>query len=63
MKEIKVTSSYLKMDRAVTGCQNSEAVVQCNNRKFLDKLQSTCNCIPPNLGDIFDKVGGGEGGE
>ena len=62
VKEIKVTSSYLNMDRAVTGCQNVESLVHCNNRKFRDQLQSTCNCFPPNLRDIFQEVGDGDGG-
>ena len=62
VKEIKVTSSYLNMDRAVTGCQNVESLVHCNNRKFRDQLQSTCNCFPPNLRDIFEEVGDGDGG-
>ena len=52
-----MTSSYLNMDRAVTGCQDIESPVHCNNRKFLDQLLSTCKCFPPNLWDLFDKVG------
>ena len=56
VKEIKVTSSYLNMDRGVTGCQNIESVEKCNSRKFLDRLQSSCNCFPPNLLDIFAEV-------
>ena len=52
-----MTSACLTLDRAVTGCQNVESLAQCNNRKFLDQLQATCNCYPPNLRDILDKVG------
>ena len=57
-----MTSAFLTLDRAVTGCQNVESLAQCNNRKFLDQLRSTCNCYPPNLRDIMDKVGGGGNG-
>ena len=58
-----MTSSFLTLDRAVTGCQNVESLAQCNNRKFLDQLRSTCNCYPPNLRDIMDKVGDGGDGD
>ena len=38
VKEIKVTRSYLNMDKAVTGCQNTEYRDNCNSRKFLAGL-------------------------
>ena len=47
----------------MTGCQNTESLSVCNNRKFRDQLTSTCNCFPPNLRDIIDEVGDGDHGD
>ena len=52
VKEIKVTRSYLNMDKAVTGCQNTESKDKCNSRRFLAGLQSLCGCVPLAAGEV-----------
>ena len=47
-----MTKSYLNMDKAVTGCQNTESKDKCNSRRFLAGLQSLCGCVPLAGGEV-----------
>ena len=45
IKEIKVTDSYLSMDKDVKGCQK-ESFDDCTTRKYMNALMNKCHCLP-----------------
>ena len=45
IKEIKVTDSFLSMDKGVKGCQK-ESFDDCTTRKYMNALMSKCHCLP-----------------
>ena len=49
LKEIKVTSNLLELDKNVIGCQNEEPLFNCTTRKYIDSLMYQCGCLPYNI--------------
>ena len=49
LEEIKVTDSYLGLDKTITGCQTKESYHSCITRNYIDKLMKTCNCLPLSM--------------
>ena len=54
-KEIKVTDSFLEMEKDVTKCQNVESIQECTTKQYINRALRQCQCLPYNLG-IFKKV-------
>ena len=49
LTDIKVTESYLGLDRNVRKCQNEEPFFNCTTRKYIDSLLRECGCLPFNI--------------
>ena len=49
LKEIKVTDDFHQMDEKTKNCQNVEAFEDCTTRKYLEKLDHECSCVPYKL--------------
>ena len=45
IKEIKVTDSYMKLDKDFRGCQNEEEINHCTTKQYLDSLLKDCGCL------------------
>ena len=50
LKEIKVTDSYLGLDKNVKGCQNEESLEECTTRQHMDTYLQQCGCLPIAIG-------------
>ena len=50
MKEMKVTDSFLSLNKEVRGCQNVEPFEDCTTRNYLESLRNNCGCIPFAMG-------------
>ena len=46
VKEIKVTESFLDLDKDVIKCQNKESFDQCKTRTYINSLNNQCGCLP-----------------
>ena len=46
IKEIKVSQSYLRLDRDVRNCQNNEQFDNCTTTHYLDTILGECGCLP-----------------
>ena len=46
LKEIKVTESYLGIDRDVRACQNIQTIEKCRTQKYIRGIIGTCGCLP-----------------
>ena len=49
IKEIKVTNSFLGMDKEKTECQNEEDPEDCKSRHNMNAFIQHCGCIPFGL--------------
>ena len=49
LTEIKVTESFLGLDKNVRDCQNEESLYDCSNRKYVDTMLDQCGCLPLNM--------------
>ena len=49
MKEIKVTDSFLGLDKDTRNCQNIESYIDCESRLHLKNLRKACGCLPLSL--------------
>ena len=49
VKEIEVTDDFLGLKLSKRKCQNDEKYEDCTTRKYLQKIQSHCQCIPYQL--------------
>ena len=48
IKEIKVTNSFLSLDKDIRGCQE-ESNDECTTRKYMNTLMNKCQCLPFHL--------------
>ena len=55
LQEVKVTDSFLGLDRAVITCQNEQPFANCTTEQYLKSLVDECRCIPMSLG-LLKKV-------
>ena len=55
LQEVKVTDSFLGLDRAVITCQNEQPFANCTTEHYLKSLVDECRCIPMSLG-LLKKV-------
>ena len=55
LQEVKVTADFLQLDMKYRNCQNKESFEDCTSRKYLEKVQQECNCIPYRLIDFENK--------
>ena len=53
VKEIKVTTNFLKMPEEVRKCGNEVSFQDCKNSKFTVEIPEFCNCTPPAFGVIL----------
>ena len=49
LKEIRVTESYLGLDKEKRGCQNLEPIDNCTTRQYQDTIIGECGCLPLNI--------------
>ena len=49
MKEIKVTDSFMGLDRDTRNCQNIETYNDCKSRQHSENLRKVCGCLPLSL--------------
>ena len=49
VKEVLVTESFLGMEQETIGCSNKEDTGSCHTRRYLERLNATCHCIPFSL--------------
>ena len=49
MKEIKVTESYLGLDKNIRECQPEEPFYNCTTRMYHDTFIEQCGCLPLNI--------------
>ena len=54
LKEVKVTESFLGLDKDVTQCQNKESYNDCKTKKYVNALIEFCGCIPFSLNTIYE---------
>ena len=50
LAEIKVTGSYLGLDRETIECQDEEPYHNCTTRSYLEIILEQCGCLPKHLG-------------
>ena len=55
IKEIRVTDSFLSMDKDIKGCQK-ESYDDCTRRKYLKTLINRCQCLPFHLNFIDQEI-------
>ena len=46
MKEIKVTESFLGLEKEYGNCQNVEPLEECTTRHHINMYLNTCGCLP-----------------
>ena len=46
---VKATDDFHQMDEKTKNCQNVEAFEDCTTRKYLEKLDHECSCVPYKL--------------
>ena len=51
VKEIKVTDSFLGLDKDVINCQNRESLNECKTREYINTLNNQCGCLPSAISD------------
>ena len=49
LKEIKVTESFLGLDKDTRKCQNEEPILNCTSRHYTESILKKCGCIPANM--------------
>ena len=49
LKEIRVTESYLGLEKEKRGCQNLEPIDNCTTRQYHDTIIGECGCLPLNI--------------
>ena len=49
VKDVKVTDSYLELDKSVRGCQNEESYEDCTTSYYIKTLLENCKCLPFNI--------------
>ena len=47
--QIKITDSFLGLDKDIRKCQNDEPYLNCTTRKYHETLLSKCGCLPFNI--------------
>ena len=52
VKEVKVTDDFLTMNPEIRNCQELETFEDCTTRKYINKLENECHCVPYNLRDF-----------
>ena len=55
MEQILAKDSLLTLDESIRRCQKNPQDV-CTNKKFLDALQTNCQCLPFQLKFLVEKV-------
>ena len=55
LKEIKVTESYLGLDKDIRNCQNYESLFKCGTKQYIETFLAECGCLPFNI-RLTDKV-------
>ena len=55
LTEIKVTESFLALDKNIRKCQNEEPLNNCTTRHYIDILLKKCGCLPPSI-NLSNKV-------
>ena len=55
LKEVRVTESFLGLDKDVIQCQNKQSYNDCKTKKHVDALMKFCGCLPFSL-NVKDKV-------
>ena len=56
IKEIKVTESFLGLDKDDRSCQNHEYLEDCTTNQFISSYLHQGGCIPFNLRSLMKEV-------
>ena len=56
MKEVKVTESFLTLNKEKRGCQDEETLDDCITRNYIDSIINTCGCLPFQIGLFNNEV-------
>ena len=49
IRDIKVTDSYLGLDKTDRNCQNEESYYNCTTQIYMDTVLQKCKCLPLNM--------------
>ena len=52
LKEIKVTSSFLREAEDIRKCQGRQTLVECSEEFLMKNIIATCKCVPLNIKDF-----------
>ena len=55
LKELKVTDSYLGLDKKTKKCQTEESLHNCTTKQYLKTIYGKCGCLPLTM-QLNDKV-------
>ena len=49
LKEIKVTDSFLGLDKSIMACQTGESLHNCTTKHYQKTIFDQCGCMPLNM--------------
>ena len=49
LKEIKVTESFIGMDKKISECQTEDSFYNCETRHYLEAILAKCKCLPVTM--------------
>ena len=49
VKEVRVTDSFLGLEKETRGCQTDESYENCTTNAFVEKSLELCGCLPFNI--------------
>ena len=52
LKEIKVTSSFLGLEKVIRKCGGGQRTEECDEDFLMKEIVGSCNCVPLNLKDF-----------
>ena len=50
VKEVSVTVSFLTLKDETKKCQKEQTFDECKTERYIESLNSKCNCLPFQLG-------------
>ena len=54
IQEVRATQEFLGLEESVRDCQQDEEREECQEKMYLDKVQSVCGCTPLNFNDFSE---------
>ena len=53
VQEFRVTEDFLGLDESIRGCKENKELERCEEKMFVEKVSSQCNCTPAELRSFF----------